>query len=197
MTPKQILSAKVIVVCGIAIILILIVNFLSSPSSEAKFCSSLESGFFALTERGEPSPSSPSTPRSFDDLLDAIEWVESRGDANAVGHNGRAIGAYQIQKIYVDDINRIVELCGEKAFSFYWHRWDRDISRLMVDIYISYYATRKRIGREPTFEDMARIHNGGPDGWRKESTKPYWQKVKKRLVGAAATDGYRSFKKEK
>ena len=30
-------------------------------------------------------------------------------------------------------------------------------------------------------EAIARIHNGGPMGWRKESTKPYWEKVKKAM----------------
>jgi len=32
-----------------------------------------------------------------------------------------------------------------------------------------------------TFEDIARIHNGGPNGHRKEITKRYWEKVKKIL----------------
>ena len=29
------------------------------------------------------------------------------------------------------------------------------------------YATKARLGHEPTVEDVARIHNGGPDGWKK------------------------------
>ena len=62
---------------------------------------------------------------SFEDLLDAIEWVESKGDANAKGDpimrttgfpkyeewtEYRAVGSFQIWKIYVDDVNRIQRL---------------------------------------------------------------------------------------
>ena len=47
---------------------------------------------------------------TFEDLLDAIESVESGGNANAVGDNNRAVGSFQIWKIYVDDVNRIIRL---------------------------------------------------------------------------------------
>ena len=113
---------------------------------------------------------------TFDDLLDAIEWVESKGDAGAVGDNGDAVGAYQIHEIYVDDVNM---LCGD-LFT-YEDRWDKAESRIMTNIYLRWYASRENLGREPTLEDAARIHNGGPDGWKKESTKPYWLKVKARI----------------
>jgi hypothetical protein len=29
------------------------------------------------------------------------------------------------------------------------------------------YATKALLGHEPTVEDVARIHNGGPNGWKK------------------------------
>jgi len=109
------------------------------------------------------------TEASFLDLLDAIEWVESKGDADAVGDNGNAVGAYQIWKIYVDDVNRIL---GKKIFT-YEDRWNKEKSRGMVATYLSHYGG--------TFEEMARKHNGGPQGHKKESTKKYWEKVKERL----------------
>ena len=46
------------------------------------------------------------------------------------------------------------------------------------------YATEKRLGRPVTQEDIARIHNGGPNGYKKKSTEKYWQKVKKVLSDA-------------
>lgn len=174
----------------------------SSPSSEAKGSrTTLTSGFFELKER-KVLPSSPSAAplRSFDDLLDAIEWAESNGDANAVGHNGKAIGAYQIQKIYVDDVNRIL---GKNKY-IYADRWDRNKSQEMAEIYLKYYQEKalhicwsyKII---PTDEELlqfaAQIHNGGPKGWQKESTKAYWRKVKEKLYGALATEGWRSLEK--
>ncbi len=137
---------------------------------------------------------------TFDDLLDAIEWVESKGDANAVGDYIRrlewekgwkipikeagewqAIGAYQLHKIYVDDYNMILKSYkGKSVYSpalyyTYQDRWDKWKSRQMVHIYLRYYSENK------SFEQMARIHNGGPNGYKKESTKPYWLKVKARL----------------
>ena len=45
------------------------------------------------------------------------------------------------------------------------------------------YATEHRLGRKVTQEDIARIHNGGPNGYKKESTEKYWSKVKKILNG--------------
>jgi hypothetical protein len=106
---------------------------------------------------------------TFDDLLDAIEWVESKGDPWAVGDNGEAVGAYQIHKIYVDDVNRI----SKKYFYPYPCRTSAEYSRQMVTIYLKHYGG--------TFEEMARKHNGGPNGHKKESTKEYWEKVKSRL----------------
>ena len=130
---------------------------------------------------------------TFEDLLDAIEWVESKGDANAMGDNGAAIGAYQIHKIYVDDVNRIrlINAGGEKKLCLtynYEDRWSKRLSRGMVATYLLYYEgqTPTDLGRYPFGnmswqERLARIHNGGPDGWKKESTKPYWEKVKARM----------------
>ena len=86
-------------------------------------------------------PQSPAQ-SEFEDLLDAIEWVESKGDANAVGDSGRAIGAYQIWEIYVDDVNRIIALYMKDVdFRFtYKDRWDKAQSRTMVGIYTNHYA---------------------------------------------------------
>ena len=106
---------------------------------------------------------------TFDDLLDAIEFVESRGDPNAIGDNGNAIGAYQIWKIYVRDANRIL---GWGKYS-YEDRWERDKSREMTAIVIQHYG-------KGDIETMARTHKCPPERY-KESTKPYWAKVKARL----------------
>lgn len=114
-------------------------------------------------------------PHNFEHLLDAIEWVESKGNINAIGDNGKAVGCMQIHKIYVDDVNRIL---GRNKYT-YANRKNRDKSREMVKIYLTYYASK--IGRKPTYEDMARIHNGGPNGYKKLKTLWYWFKVKARL----------------
>ena len=53
----------------------------------------------------------------------------------------------------------------------------RDICRR----YLAIYCTPKRLGRQPTMEDAARIWNGGPNGHRKSQTEKYWQKVAEAL----------------
>jgi len=111
---------------------------------------------------------------TFDDLLDAIEWVESKGDPWSVGDGGDAVGAYQIHKIYIDDVNRLAK--SRIGYFEYSDRSDKDKSREMVKIYLKHYGG--------TLEEMARKHNGGPQGHKKESTKPYWLKVKARMESA-------------
>ena len=125
---------------------------------------------------------------TFDDLLDAIEWVESRGDTNTVGDNDEAVGTYQIHKIYVDDVNKILKRLNIWLSFSYDDRWDKKKSREMIRHYVKYYTLipnlRDYTWRIYDLEKAARIHNGGPEGWKKESTKPYWQKVKTRLEAA-------------
>ena len=41
------------------------------------------------------------------------------------------------------------------------------------------YATKAQLGHEPTAEDVARIHNGGPDGWKKTPRVLKPEKAKK------------------
>ncbi len=132
------------------------------------------------TQAHTPSSSRSGEPaHTFDNLLDAIEWVESRGDPWAVGDNGNAVGAYQIHKIYVDDVNRIQKsyntpmLMRRDGQFTYRDRENKQRSREMVTIYLNHYGG--------TFEEMARKQNGGPQGHKKESTKAYWLKVKARM----------------
>jgi len=116
---------------------------------------------------------------TFEDLLDAIEWVESKGDATAIGDFGAAVGSFQIHKIFVDDVNRIMRLNHTDKYSDgpvqydYMDRQRRASSRWMVRTYLKYYGG--------TFEEMARKVNGGPTGHKKESTKEYWLTVKARM----------------
>ena len=45
---------------------------------------------------------------------------------------------------------------------------------------MSRYATTSRLGHKPTCQDYARIHNGGPDGFKKSATLPYWNKIQEK-----------------
>lgn len=46
---------------------------------------------------------------------------------------------------------------------------------------MSHYATVARLGHVPTDEDIARIHNGGPNGYREANTVAYWRRVQSQL----------------
>lgn len=105
-------------------------------------------------------------------LIAALIVVESQGDDIAVGDDGRAFGCLQIHAEYVEDVNRI-------AGASYVHEdaFDRDKAIKMVTIYLTHYCRKERLGRVATFEDLARCHNGGPNGYRRESTIKYWRQV--------------------
>ena len=105
-------------------------------------------------------------------LILALIQVESGGDDKAIGDNGKSYGCLQITADYVADVSWAsgIPYAHEEAF-------DRLKSIDMFLIYMSVYATKGRLNREPTAEDMARIHNGGPNGWKKPSTLKYWKKV--------------------
>ena len=99
--------------------------------------------------------------------------VESGGDDDAVGDGGKAIGPYQIWKVYWQDaIDYDPSIGGSYRDCF-----NREYAERVITAYMNRYATENRIGRTPTKEDIARIHNGGPNGYRNNSTVSYWKKV--------------------
>lgn len=109
-------------------------------------------------------------------LILAIIAVESNGDDSITGDNGNAYGCLQIWPAYVQDAN-------EYAGTSYTHddAFDREASIQIFTAYMRRYATEDRLGRVVTAEDIARIHNGGPNGYKKTATDGYWAKVKAEL----------------
>ena len=105
-------------------------------------------------------------------LILALIQVESGGNDKAIGDNGKSYGCLQITADYVADVSWAsgIPYAHDEAF-------DRQKSIDMFLIYMSVYATKGRLNREPTAQDIARIHNGGPNGWKKPSTLKYWKKV--------------------
>lgn len=108
-------------------------------------------------------------------LVNAIIEVESGGDNNAIGDNGRAIGCMQIWKCVWEDVKHNEEFKGLE----YEDVKKREVALKVFHAYMKRYATKKRLGREPTDEDRARIWNGGPNGYKKKCTEKYWSKVRK------------------
>jgi len=99
-------------------------------------------------------------------LLDAIASVESNNNPNAVGDSGRAMGPYQIHKLYWKDGTRILGVQWSYA-----EAKDPVKARQVVRAYLLHY------GKGKSLLDKARIHNGGPRGYRKRATLGYARKV--------------------
>jgi hypothetical protein len=117
-------------------------------------------------------------------LVLAMIQVESSGNDQAVGDDGFSYGCLQLQADYVYDAAAFANQDWKHDDAY-----DRRKSLKIMSAYMARYATEKRLGRPVTAEDIARIHNGGPNGYRWESTKKYWVKVKAELVNMGALPG--------
>ena len=103
------------------------------------------------------------------------------GDKHLKHH---AYGLFQIRAGYLADVNR---LAGKKEIMRVWHKKkltlkDMEDSRKAQWVflfYTSYYGWlyRKKTGEFADIETCARIHNGGPDGWKKRNTRKYGKDV--------------------
>jgi len=121
-------------------------------------------------------PAMAITDADMDKVLSAMRIVESNNNPDAVGDKGKAIGVYQIWNIYWIDATQYSGIDGDYKDCF-----SPEYSDKIVRAFMKRYATEKRLGREVTMEDIARIHNGGPNGYKKQSTKKYWVKIQKEL----------------
>jgi len=103
-------------------------------------------------------------------LIDAIIYVESRGDTNAHNISEDAVGCLQIRPIMLREVNRLLGYNKYKLAD----RWDKEKSIEMFNV-IKEHTTN------PTNEKLARNWNGGWSGYKKQSTLKYWHKVKEQL----------------
>ena len=99
-------------------------------------------------------------------VLSKIIQIESEGNPNAVGDNGKAIGLLQIWPIMVDEINRLLK---EERYSLE-DRWD---SLKSIEMF---YTFQEIVNPEWDEELAARRWNGGIRGERNPKTDIYWEK---------------------
>ena len=110
-------------------------------------------------------------------LIPLLIQVESGGQNDAVGDNGRAVGCLQMWEICVDDVNRI----SGRSYT-YEDRLSRTKSVEMVTIYLTHYGKHyeRTTGKKVTMEILARNYNGNPvNGYKNPKTLIYWAKVQK------------------
>lgn len=128
-----------------------------------------------------PTMPTPEPVSSLDRLVQALIQVESNGKDNAVGDlhlAQKAYGPLQIREPVCIDVNRVhgTKLKATDMLN------NRPLSIDTFKKYMAIYATRARLGFEPTDETRARIWNGGPAGWKKAATEAYWRKAKTALA---------------
>jgi hypothetical protein len=76
-------------------------------------------------------------------------------------------------------VNKYRKARGWKQFKFPEDCYDRQKAEACLIIYTTrLYATEEKLGRKPTYQDYARIWNGGPNGYKRKATVKYWQKLK-------------------
>ena len=114
-------------------------------------------------------------PDSIKKLIEAMIWVESRGDDHAYCKREEAAGCLQIRPIMLAEVNRICVMTNNGLAYEHEDRWDREMSIAMFHIWRKYHH------EHDTLEKIARNWNGGPEGYIKHKTNRYWKKVKKQL----------------
>lgn len=136
------------------------------------------------TINDEQTGSDPTKKKS---LVEALIQVESGGNDKAIGDLhliDKAYGCLQIRKPVCTDVNKALKT-SYKAQDMLGNR---SLSIQIFNAYMDLYATSKALGRPVTDQDRARIWNGGPSGWKRTSTKVYWDKVQKALAGKPSGD---------
>lgn len=109
-------------------------------------------------------------------VLDAIRYVESGWRDNVPdGDGGRAIGPYQIHRIYwLDAIEFRPALGGG-----YEDCRQREYAERVVAAYMERWVPDAWANKNARI--IARTHNGGPTGATKRSTLRYWRRVRAAL----------------
>ena len=108
-------------------------------------------------------------------ILDTLQAVETGGERDpdaAVGDGGKALGAYQIWRVYWVDACQYDSSLRARGYQAVT---DREYAERVVIAYLSRYC------KTWTIDECARIHNGGPAGAtkRRKATDCYAAKARR------------------
>ena len=120
-------------------------------------------------------PHAIAEPDGWAEFIRAVGQVESGQDDAAVGDGGKAIGRYQIWRVYWIDATEFDKSIGGR----YEDVRDKDYAEKVMRSYFRRYASRAYESGD--WQTLARIHNGGPRGHKKAATIGYWEKVQKEM----------------
>eukprot|EP01084_Bolivina_argentea_P174911 302944_1 len=151
----------------------------NKPHGKDPIVNLLEQNYQNMMQRQSntmPNINANKTTYTKDNFYHALHLQESGGKLDApTGDNGKALGPYQIWKVYFDDsrINGKYEDVVETMAG----------AKSVVDGYMKRYA-KNEWSNCMTIDDVkkcARIHNGGPRGHKKSATQKYWTQYKSHL----------------
>jgi hypothetical protein len=101
----------------------------------------------------------------------ALHQVETSGRQGAIlGDNGRSLGPLQISRAYHAD---------SRVAGDYSQVTDLAYARRVATAYLKRYAPQA--WAQGDVDTLARVHNGGPAGARKQATLPYADKVRRAM----------------
>lgn len=120
----------------------------------------------------------------WNNVMDAIIQVESRGNAKAVDKSGTCVGILQIKKCLVDETNNILKRNNDERRYTYSDRYNPQKSKEMFVILQNHF------NKEQNMERAIRSWNAGfyyekKYGWSslQKRTKSYYDKVMKYYKG--------------
>ena len=147
--------------------------FISSNSTEINYEREIEQPIVELDRKDIPDVITDA------DLVTALIFVESRGNDSAIGDRHlvgkEAVGALQIRPIMVREVNRILKIQKNDKRYKLKDRFDRAKTIEMFYIWKNYHH------KDSDMQTIARNWNGGPKGYKRNSTLKYWNKVEKQL----------------
>ena len=117
-------------------------------------------------------------------LITALIDVESKGNLDAVGNAGLAVGPLQAHPDVVTDVNNVYSTQFTLA-----DRTDLDKAKAIFVMYVTWYCRYERLGRNATARDCALCWHYGPSFMRIKASVSasmwtddpdgYWDKVLK------------------
>lgn len=113
-------------------------------------------------------------------ILDAIATIESNNRDDAIGDGGKALGRFQLWRVYWSDALQYVPEIG----GTYDDVRGREYAERCVVAYWLRYCPEAVASEDA--QTLARIHNGGPKGAKRKATLRYWRKVEKNLEKSRA-----------
>lgn len=120
------------------------------------------------------------TTLTFNDFIEAVIYIESRGDSLAYNTKEKAVGVLQIRPIMLREVNRVLRKNNVPGKYVLQDRYSQEKSIEMFNI-MAEQVNQDKLSQMQFFEIVARRWNGGRRGDKKKATIKYWERIKNQL----------------